>query len=157
MRRSNHDVGCSPASARLFTNRGGVNGAVGGDSKRGDFTLGSLVEDEAIGGGFSGSARNAKDAAARFGAGDEIAVAVEGEDADVGFVAGVKELAFAVGRNGEDLALVASGDVKGTVGSEGEIPDVFGFGVEEDGFFAGQMYLVLGSKKTDFSPEAETR
>jgi hypothetical protein len=54
----------------------------------------------------------------------------------MGFVAGVEEFALAVGRNGEDLSFIASGDEERAVGSKGEIPDVFGLGIEEDGLFA---------------------
>src|SRR5229473_6549914 len=142
LRSSNHDVGRGAAGARLFTNGGGIESAVGCDGKRGDFALGSFVENETFSCGFPRIARYAEDAAAGFRAGNQIAAAVEGEDADVSFVAGVEELAFAVGRNGEDLAFVAGGDEERAVGSKGEIPDIFCFGVKEYGFFASRGNLV---------------
>src|SRR5580700_349224 len=56
----------------------------------------------------------------------------------MGFVAGVEKFALAVGGDGEDLALVACGYVENAVGAESEVPNVFCFGIEEDGFFAGR-------------------
>ena len=54
----------------------------------------------------------------------------------MGFVAGVEEFALSVGSDGENLAFVAGGDVENAVGAERDIPDIFCFGIEEDGFFA---------------------
>ncbi len=87
------------------------------------------------------NARNPENAAAGFGAGDEVSLGVESENANVSFVAGVKEFALAVGSDGENPPFIPGGDVEGAVRAEGEIPNVFRFGIE----------------KTDFSPEAETR
>src|SRR5258708_13130819 len=81
--------------------------------------------------------RDAQNAAAGFGAGDEIALGVESQNANVRFVAGVKEFALAIGGDGEDLAFVTSGDVESSVGCECEVPDIFRLGIEENGFFAG--------------------
>ena len=53
------------------------------------------------------------------------------------FVAGVEKLAFAVGPDGEDLSFVTGGDIKSSVGRKSEVPDVFRFGFEENGFLAG--------------------
>jgi len=88
------------------------------------------------------SSRNSERCAvcgAGFGAGDEISFYVESQNANVSFIAGVEEFTLAVGRDREDLSL-SPVRVKSAVRSEREI----------------QIY-VLGSKKTDFSPEAETR
>ena len=52
----------------------------------------------------------------------------------MGFVAVVEEFALTVWRHGEDLAFVSGGDVENAVGAEHEVPDVFRFGIEEDGF-----------------------
>ena len=72
----------------------------------------------------------------------KIAFGVESQHADVRFVAGVEEFALAVGGDGENLAFVAGGDVKSAVGAECEVPDVFRFGIEEDGFFAGRRNAI---------------
>jgi len=53
-------------------------------------------------------------------------------DANVGFVAGVEKFTLAVRGNGEDLTLVAGGDVESSVGRKREVPDVFCFWVEEN-------------------------
>ena len=53
-------------------------------------------------------------------------------------VAGVEEFTLAVGRDGEDLAFVACGYVEHAIGAESDVPNVFCFGIEEDGFFAGR-------------------
>src|SRR5216683_5333637 len=53
------------------------------------------------------------------------------------FVAGVEEFTFAVGRDGEYLTFVTSSDIEGSVGRKGQVPDVFCFGIEENGLLAG--------------------
>src|SRR4029077_20506556 len=109
---------------QLLANRGSVDSAAGRDRERRDFALGRLVENETFGGGFSGDARNTENAAAGFGAGNEIGFIVERKHADVGFIAGVEKFALAVRTDGKDLAFVASGDVERAVRAEREIPDV---------------------------------
>src|SRR5713226_8552820 len=47
--RGGDDGGGSLSGARLFTNRGDIDGAVGGDSERSDFALGGFIENEAFG------------------------------------------------------------------------------------------------------------
>ncbi len=53
------------------------------------------------------------------------------------FVAGVEKFALAVGSYGEDLPLIACGNIKRAVSCEREIPDVFRLGIEEYSFFTG--------------------
>src|SRR4029077_14373415 len=57
-------------------------------------------------------------------------------------VAGVEEFAFAFGRDGEDLSFVTGGDIKSSVGRKSEVPDVFCFRIEENGFLAGGRNFV---------------
>jgi len=132
----------------LLTDGGEVDGAVGGHSEGSDFALGSFIEHEAFrfrhgcilgvfGRCLRRTPRDAKDAAAGFGAGDEISFCVKSQNANVRFVAGVEKLAFAVGPDGEDLSFVTGGDIKSSVGRKSEVPDVFRFGFEENGFLAG--------------------
>lgn len=149
MRRGDDRSWSWSGGALFFADGGNINGAVWSDGESGDFLLRGFVEDEAFGGGcscagifsfawgFGIGARDAKDAAVGFGAGQKILVRVEREDTDVGLVTAVKEFAFAVGRDGEDQAFVAGGDVENAVGAKSDVPDVFCFGIEEDGFFAG--------------------
>src|SRR5437773_2455656 len=124
--------------------------AIGSKSKGVDhvFALGSFIEhgvfhfrDGCILGVFGRclrrTPRDAKDAAAGFGASDEISFCVKSQNANVRFVAGVEKLAFAVGPDGEDLSFVTGGDIKSSVGRKSEVPDVFRFGFEENGFLAG--------------------
>src|SRR5690348_6744547 len=138
-----NDGGGSLASALLFANRGNVDGTIAGDYQRRDFAFGSLVENESSGfrgirilGALRGIPGNAQNASAGFGASDEISVGIESENANVSFVAGIEDFALAVGRDSEDLSLVAGGNVKSAVRRKREIPDVFCLGVEENGFFA---------------------
>src|SRR5216683_152332 len=128
----------------LFADGSGIDGAVRSHGDGGDFALGGFVEDETFGSGgvfiFAGfifGARDAQDAAARFGSGEKIIASVEGEDADVRFVAGVEQLTLAVRGNGEDLAFVAGSDEERAIRGEGEIPNVFSLGIEKYRFFAG--------------------
>ena len=145
--RSGDDGGRSLPGAWLLANRGDVDGAVGGDGERSDFTSGSLVENEAfrfrcggilgvLGGSLCGTPGDAQNASAGFRAGDEVAFCVECQNANVSFVAGVEEFALAVGRDSEDLPLVTGGDIESPIGRKSEVPDVFGFGIEEHGFLA---------------------
>jgi hypothetical protein len=60
----------------------------------------------------------------------------------VSFVAGVEKFTLAIWRDGEDLSFVSGGDVESPVWPECQIPDVFCFGIEENGFFAGPRYAV---------------
>ena len=147
--RRGDDGGSRRPSALLFADGRNVDVAVGSDGEGRDFALGGFVEDEAIGGGgvfvfrrvvdaaFGSGTSHANNAPARLRSGEQIAVGVEVEDADVSFVAVVEELAFAVRCDGKNLAFVSGSDVKSAVGGESEIPDIFCFGIEEDGFFAG--------------------
>ena len=66
----------------LFSGGGGVDIAGCIDGERGDFFLGGAVENE----GFAGG-RDAIDEAAAVGAGDEVAFGIEGQNANVDFVA----------------------------------------------------------------------
>jgi len=50
----------------------------------------------------------------------------------MGFIAGVEKFALAVGRDRENLSLVAGRDVQGAIGAELDVPDIFGLRVEED-------------------------
>src|SRR4029077_12477226 len=104
--RGGDDGGSRLPGALLLADGRRVDVAVGSDGQGSDFALGGFVEDEAFGGGsvfvFAGVLRvalgagtsYAKNAAAGFGAGEQIPVVVEVEDADVGFVAVVEEFAF---------------------------------------------------------------
>src|SRR5262249_23462003 len=58
------------------------------------------------------------------------------KNANVRFVAGVEEFAFAAWCDGENLTFVAGCDIQSPVRSKSEIPDVFCFRLEENGFFA---------------------
>ncbi len=60
---------------------------------------------------------------------------VERELTNVRFIARVKEFALTIRRNGEDLPFIPGCDVKSSVRSESEIPDVFRFRIEEDRSF----------------------
>ncbi len=85
---------------------------------------------------------DAENAAIGLGAGEEIAFGVEAENFDVGLVAGVIEVAFALGSYGVNLAFVSGGDIESAIRAEGEVPNVFGFGFEEDAFLAGRGNFV---------------
>jgi hypothetical protein len=131
----------------FFSDASDIDRAVGSDGESGDFALGGFVKDEALDGdrrlvaswnSCVNDSSDAEDAAVGFGAGEKIVVRVERKNADVGFVAGIKEFAFTIGGDREDLAFVAGGDVKNAVGAESDVPDVFCFGIEEDRFFAGR-------------------
>src|SRR5258707_6700557 len=52
------------------------------------------------------------------------------------FVAAIEKFALAIRRDSEDLPLIAGCDEESAVRAKSEIPDVFRFRVEEDGFFA---------------------
>src|SRR6266403_2105593 len=146
LRRGDDGAGSLPGT-RLLANRGDVDGAVGGDSERSDLTFGSFVENETfgfrrsrifgvLGGCLRGTPRDAQYAAAGFGAGDETSFCVEGQNSNVSFVAGVEEFTLAVGRDRKDLSFVTGGDVESAVGSEREIPNIFCFGIEENGLLS---------------------
>src|ERR1035438_2024599 len=98
-----------------------VSGIV--DRKRGDFFLGSAVEDErfAIG-------RNTVDKPAAVGAGNQISFGIERENANVDFIAFEKKRVLSVGGDFENFAVVAGGDIQVPGSVESEIPDVFGLG-----------------------------
>src|SRR6267154_275751 len=53
------------------------------------------------------------------------------------FVAAIEKFALAIRRHSENLPLIAGRDEESAVGAKSEIPDVFRFRVEEDGFFPG--------------------
>ena len=112
----------------LLAGPGGVDIAGVVNGERGDFFLGSAVEDERL-----ASWRDAIDQAAAIGAGNQIPLGIEGEDANVHFVAFEEQRVFAVGADLVDFAMIARGYVKIAGVVEGEIPDVFGAGVEVDG------------------------
>src|SRR5262249_34775548 len=102
-------------------------------------------QDKALRGGiliaFAGGAigaRQTQHPAARLGSRDEISLTVEGQHAYVCFLAGLEKLALAVWGHLDNLSLVPSRDVQRAVRSKFEVPDVFGFGIEEDGLFPGR-------------------
>src|SRR5262249_4635604 len=75
-----------------LTDGGSVDGAVGADSKRGDFALGRFVKYEPVcsrlvGGALGRFFREPQNAAARLCAGDQISLRIESQNTDVGFVA----------------------------------------------------------------------
>src|SRR6266852_315564 len=139
----------APCGVVMMVVGAGANGrcidyAARGNGDGSDFPLGGFVKHKTLSAwrtfvfaGIVFSTSDAKDAAAGLGSGDKIIVGVKSEHTDVRFVAGVEEFALAVRRNGEDLAFVAGGDVQRAIGCEGQIPNVFCFGVEEDVFFTG--------------------
>src|SRR5215471_18256784 len=98
----------------LLAYRGCVDIPVRSYRKRSDLALGSFVKNESLGarraafGVFARTLtrrpRNSEDAAAGFGSGDKIFVFVECQNANVRFLAGVKDLALAVGSYGKELA-----------------------------------------------------
>src|SRR5262249_25552257 len=121
-----------------------IDRAIRADGQRSDFALGGFVENEALSRGTSfilakGTCwtAEAEHTAAWFGASDQICLAVKGQHANVGFIAGIEKFALAVGRYRENLSLVAGRDVQGAIGAEFDVPDIFGLRVEKDGFFAG--------------------
>src|SRR5215469_18962775 len=66
----------------LFPDSGGVNVALSIESEGGDFFLGSAVENEPLSGG-----RDAVHQSAAIGAGNQISARIQGQHADVSFVA----------------------------------------------------------------------
>src|SRR5260370_1314378 len=85
LRRGDDRCGRGSGGALLFADGSGIDGAVRSHGDGGDFALGGFVEDETFGSGgiffFAGfvfGARDAQDAAARFGAGEKIIASVEG-------------------------------------------------------------------------------
>src|SRR5258708_4060473 len=58
------------------------------------------------------------------------------------FVAGVRKFTFAVMRNRKELSFVTCSDVESAIGRKREVPDVFGFGIEENGLLAGRRDTV---------------
>ena len=141
------------ADSWFFADRGSVYAPVGSYRERSDLPLRRLVKNEpfgrtrstgfrALGCVLSRGARDSKDAPARFGAGEKVLVRVEGQNANVRLVARIKQFALAVGRHGKKLTFVTRGDVKCPIRGKGQIPDVFCFGVKENGLLAGCRNLV---------------
>src|SRR5215470_1348595 len=101
----------------LLAYRGCVEIPVRSYRKRSDLALRSFVKNESFRAGratlgilartLARRPRNAEDAAAGFGSGDKIFVFVECQNANVRFLAGVKNLALTVGSYGKELALVS--------------------------------------------------
>ena len=91
---------------------------------------------------MSGCARDAKDPAAGFGSGDEILVGIEGQNANVRFIAGVEKFTLAIGGYSEELPLISRGHIKRAIGTESQVPDVFRFRIEENRLFAGSGNFV---------------
>src|SRR3984893_4123184 len=87
--------------------------------------------------GFLAATRNAQHAATWLGAGDEISARIKSKYAHVRFIAPVKQSTLTAGVHGENLTLIASGDVESAVGGKGKVPDIFCLGIEEHRFFAG--------------------
>ena len=115
---------CRPFSRQ----RRGIDVAGAIEGERGDLFLGRAVEDETFARG-----RNAVDESAAVGAGNQIALRIEGEDANVGFVALEKYRVLAVGRDAKNLAMVAGSNVEVARLIQSEIPDIFCAGLEIDG------------------------
>src|SRR5262249_45318206 len=76
--------------------------------------------------------RNPVHQAAPVRSGDQVALGIEVEDADVGFVGLEEDRAFAGLVYAENLAAVPSGDIKPTFGVKGHVPDVLGLGIKKD-------------------------
>src|SRR5882762_10153159 len=55
----------------------------------------------------------------------------------MGFIAAIEKFTFTIRRDSENLAFIAGCDEESAVRAKSEIPNVFRFGVKEDGFFAG--------------------
>ena len=114
-------------AAAFFANTCGIDIALLIDGERGDFFFRCAVEDEAF-----ALRRDAIDEAAAVGSGDDVLLIVDGDGADVGFVALEKDAALAAAIDTEDFTVVASGDVETALRVEFEVPDVLGFGFEEN-------------------------
>src|SRR6266568_4866336 len=146
LRRGNDRCGSARARARFLSNRGSVDTSIRGHRQRGDFTLRSFVKDESVSGWSAGlgvfaatlscSAGDAQDAAVGFGPGDEILVGIEREDANVGFVARIRQFALAVGCYREKLSFVSGSNVQCAIGREGQVPNVFCLGIKKYGLLA---------------------
>src|SRR5439155_13986237 len=91
------------------------------DGKGGDFLLWCAVKDEGVAGG-----RNAINQPATIRAGDQISFWIQGENADVYFVALEEERVLAGCGDLVDFAPITRGDVKISGIIDGEVPDVFG-------------------------------
>ena len=76
---------------------------------------------------------DAIDQTAAVGAGNKIALRIEGKNANVRFVALEENRMLAVGSYAEDFAVVSGGDIKIAGVVESKRPDVFGLGIEKDG------------------------
>ena len=121
---SKRDGRCSRARAFL-AHAGGIDVAFAIEGERRDLFLGSAVQDEA----FAGR-RNAVYQAAAIGAGNQVALRIERQHADVGLVALEENRVLALGSDFVDLAVVAGGDVQVSGLVENEVPDVFRAGRE---------------------------
>ncbi len=109
----------------FVANAGGEDGAIGGDGDRGDFATRGFKQHVAF-----ALRTNAIDEAGAIGAGDEVALGVPGESANMLFVALEKQFGTGVGICGidaVDFAGAADGDVELAGGVKGHVPDVVGF------------------------------
>ena len=92
-----------------------------------DFLLRRTVQHESLARG-----RDAIDQPAAIGTGDQIFLRVEGEDANVGFVALEKDRMLAFGRDAIDFSVVAGGYVEVAGLVQRQVPDVFRTRLEID-------------------------
>ena len=111
----------------LFAHARSVDVSGGVERQGGDFFLGRAVENE----GFA-IGRNAVHQAAAVRAGNQVALGIERQHADVGLVAGEKDRVLPFGGDPKDLAVIAGGDVKIAGIIEGEVPNILGRRIEID-------------------------
>src|ERR1019366_5195659 len=97
------------------------------DGESSDLLLGRAVQHEAF--ALRG---DAIDQPAAVGPGDQVAGVVEIESADVRLIALEEQRAVAVAVHAEDLAAIARADVQLPLAVEGQRPDVFRLGIEEN-------------------------
>ena len=109
----------------FFSDAGGVDVACFVDGQGGDFFFRRAVEDEAFSAG-----RDSIDQSAAVRTGNQIAFAIEGHHANMGFVTFEKDRVLALRSDAEYLSVIPGGHVEIAAIVEGEIPNVFGAGLE---------------------------
>src|SRR4029077_18907570 len=96
------------ASGALLSGGGRVNVAGAVDGERGNFFLGRAVENERF-----AIRRNAIHKPAAIGAGNEISVGIERENANVNLIALEEERVLPVGADFVDFAVITGCDIQG--------------------------------------------
>ncbi len=97
-------------------------------AERRDLFLGGAVQHESF-----ASRRNAIDEPAAVGAGNQIVLRIEGQNADVGLIALEEDRMLALRRNPINLPVVAGSHVEIAGLVQGQVPDIFRTRLEVDG------------------------